>query len=323
MGRAKPPQWMEYEQLAKKILSDLMPYADVTWNDHIVGTQSTARRQIDVSARWRGEDGDHLLIVSVKDWKTRADIKAVGLFISEIQDVQADRAILICSGGFSRKAVTYARNVGVQLMSLQTAKSTVWSNELRFPIIWEKLNAYVTIEGVFRTVASGHLMGKANSKLPIMSMDGGQSVADPLSSFVEAWNAQALDLTTGITHEFIPQTGSASFLFRSEDGRQIWQPISQFSLSYKVEPEIWLEYYTPAEARGFIDHLQEGLVIPTFIDLADFPKAIGKTATKIDNAEAVAIRARRFSITGDVTGDLEPNPDAFEMQIEELETDKS
>jgi len=133
VGHKKSSQWVEYEKLARQIVIDLMPYAEVKWNDNIVGNRSAAYRQIDVTARWRANDEDLLMVVSVKDWKTRASIKAVDSFIGELEDVGVSRAILVCSGGFSKQAVRYARRYGIALMSLQNARSIRWSKRAKDP----------------------------------------------------------------------------------------------------------------------------------------------------------------------------------------------
>src|SRR5690242_9560651 len=64
----KNPQWLEYEKLAAKIIEELSPHAHVTHNEYIVGRESEARRQIDVTARWTDGDVDRVLIVQVKDY---------------------------------------------------------------------------------------------------------------------------------------------------------------------------------------------------------------------------------------------------------------
>lgn len=130
------PQWKLYEELAHRILTELMPFADVQLDDHIQGAESESKRQIDVSARWTDPDGnERLLVVQVKDYKGRADINVVGEFRAVLLDVRASRGILICSGGFSKKAKTYATNLGISLYTLDDAESLRWSRQLTVAIV--------------------------------------------------------------------------------------------------------------------------------------------------------------------------------------------
>lgn len=79
------PRWAEYEALAHEIVTELAPFATATHDDHIVGGESEARRQIDISARWTDGGDENLLIVQVKDYKRKADVNTVGEFRSVIQ----------------------------------------------------------------------------------------------------------------------------------------------------------------------------------------------------------------------------------------------
>src|SRR4051812_24981509 len=118
MGSKRTEKWAQYEALAHKIMEDLMPFAEVTLDDHIHGTLSEGFRQLDVTAKWKDGDKDFLLIVQVKDLGRKADVNVVGTFRSVIEDVGAHKGVLICSGGFSKNAMKYAKNIGISLYSL-------------------------------------------------------------------------------------------------------------------------------------------------------------------------------------------------------------
>lgn len=51
MAKKSDAQWAAYEALAHKILTDLMPHADVKLDEHVFGSESEIKRQIDVTAR--------------------------------------------------------------------------------------------------------------------------------------------------------------------------------------------------------------------------------------------------------------------------------
>lgn len=77
-------QWSKYEELAHQIVKELMPYAELTLDDHVYGESSEVIRQIDVSAKWNVDGQEYLLIVQVKDLSRRADINTLGTFKSVI-----------------------------------------------------------------------------------------------------------------------------------------------------------------------------------------------------------------------------------------------
>lgn len=104
-GQTRSERWQAYEQLAHKIVAELMPYAEVELDDHIVGGQSETRRQIDVTARWTDGAEHHLLIVQARDRSRPGDVNTIGEFKSVIEDVGASRGILMCSKGFGKAAI--------------------------------------------------------------------------------------------------------------------------------------------------------------------------------------------------------------------------
>lgn len=114
--------WKQFEKLAEQIYGELSPDATVKWNDHIQGVDSQTARQIDVSIRWTLEGQDRLVIVQVKNWNHKADVKAVGEFSSVIQDVRANGGILVCKSGFTNNALRYGRNIGIRLHNLHDAQ---------------------------------------------------------------------------------------------------------------------------------------------------------------------------------------------------------
>ena len=98
-------KWARYEALAEKILTDMMPFAEVRRDDKIRGRESEAERQIDVSARWEYGGQDYLTVVQVRDRRRPADVNTVGEFRSVLMDVGASKGVLVCSGGFSKQAI--------------------------------------------------------------------------------------------------------------------------------------------------------------------------------------------------------------------------
>src|ERR1700730_17917213 len=112
------PDWLDYQELAAAIYRDLSPNAVVTHDDSIVGLNSGAKRQIDVSIR--ADLGGHgiLIIVQAKDLSRPADVTVVDEFKSVIDDVRASKGVLICRGGFTAKAREYANRLNIDLCTV-------------------------------------------------------------------------------------------------------------------------------------------------------------------------------------------------------------
>jgi len=295
--RSREP-WAKYEELAHKIVKDLMPFADVTLDDHLYGSESEDLRQIDVSARWRDGDQDRLLIVQVKDLKRPADVNVVGTYKSVIQDTRAHQGVLICSGGFSKKARTYARNVGISLYALHEAGSRNWAQNLTVPLIWVSLEPTLSMSGSFRPHVDGHLVVAKNNYMPILSRDGGATRLRLADVFIEQWNDGSTDRSLGAAHE-LRLDGEWSMLYYAAGDKEAWAEMPTFAFSYTVNRRSWLGQYRPSECRGLIDFLASDLFIPTFMRLDDLPRSRDDTWVQIDDPDRVALETVGLVITSE------------------------
>ena len=130
------PAWLEYQELAASVYAALERNAVVKHDDKILGTKTKTLRQIDVSIRFSVAGHDVLIIVQAKDLARPADVNVVGEFASVIADVQASKGVLICSGGFTDAATTYAAAENIDLCSVHDAANPKWALDLRIPLLW-------------------------------------------------------------------------------------------------------------------------------------------------------------------------------------------
>lgn len=160
----------EYELLVEKLYKDLEPNAIITHDDHIYDTQAKIKRQIDVSIKYKFAGVNHLIIVEVKDYKHKADISVVDKFQQVIEDVNANKGILICSKGFSKTALTKAKNYGIECLTIYSALNKKWETILKIPV--KKIEHQFSLkDDILLNIA--HKAGKKVKMLPdTFSYDG-------------------------------------------------------------------------------------------------------------------------------------------------------
>lgn len=300
MTKRKRPsvQWAEYEELAHKIVEELMPHAVVTLDDHPYGHETETHRQIDVSAKWTDGKNDFLLIVQVKDLSSPADINTVGTFRSVIQDVGAHKGVLICSGGFTKKARTYARNLGIGLYQLHDASSRNWALELTVPIIWTTLNPEFQLSARFTASVAGELLVDPNKGIPF-SGDGRQTRTTALDYFAKIWNDGELDRAPGPhgNHSLpgldIPYIDTA--------GKEVWGKLD-LEFTYEVRRQSWLGQYRPSDCRGLLDFIESDLFIPSYMNLSDIPTVRDETWLEVEDPDQVALNTVGMFITTELYG---------------------
>src|SRR6266481_3693414 len=140
------PDWLDYQELVAAIYRDISPNAVVTHNDSILGLESRTKRQIDVSIR--ADLGGHglLIIVQAKHLNRPADVNVVGEFKAVIEDVRAAKGVLICSGGFTEAALSYAKGLNIDLCTVHDAQTRKWAVDLRIPLLWVETTGDITVE---------------------------------------------------------------------------------------------------------------------------------------------------------------------------------
>lgn len=289
------PEWAEYEALAHKIVSDLVPFATVTHNDHIVGHQSEARRQIDISVRWQDDSEENLMIIQVKDYKRKADVNTVGEFRSVIKDVRAQKGVLICSGGFSKAAITYARNLGLYLWSLNDARVKKWRDELTIPVLRNNYVPSLEFSAHLKTSVNnvtipGNLSGMAARTVDDSTGEVRFTPFDITHDFLERWSKGELSIEPDVQHRVeidLDLTIEGSLA----DGSTIIHSFISPSYTYTVTKSSYLAQLNPSDYRGIRDHLDDNLFIPTEIAL-NTPPANDSSWSSISDPSRLAVSLR-------------------------------
>ena len=92
---------VQLEQLVQKIQKQLAPQAEVLHNVKLPGRSSNEDRQIDVLVREKVGQYDINIIIECKDHKRPIDVKGVEEFAGLLNDVGAQKGVLVCPKGFS------------------------------------------------------------------------------------------------------------------------------------------------------------------------------------------------------------------------------
>ncbi|MFE2063604.1 restriction endonuclease [Streptomyces sp. NPDC059467] len=258
---------VEFEQLTAKIVGELEGAAQVTWNDHIIGKRSGVRRQIDVSIR--RYDPDFLGIIDAKDYKRPATIERIDALTGVMGDVEANYGALVCGAGFAKSIHRYARACGISLLNIHDAQSLNWSLELKIPIFWAELTPLVRVVGVAAFEAGDSFISDDPRGLRV-SVDGGVTLANPLSTFERYWNGPDADRSIGVPHAVTFNRQVEAFVVDAE-GNSCLRSVRGYGIEYLVEPQIWLGKFEPDECRGVIDHLDDQAFIASHLPESAIP----------------------------------------------------
>jgi hypothetical protein len=287
------PRWQRFERLAEKIASDLAPFAEVTWDARVPGQQSGLQRQIDVLVRWRDNEDEYITIIDCKDWRTPADVVAVGAFASVVQDVQATKGILVCNAGFAETVHEYARNLGLSLVNLHDAESREWSRDLTVPLVWIDLEP--TLEMQFEAYFEGGDVVTLDGSATV-SPDEGTTQTRVFDLFEHQWNAGMLPRTVGEVH-CLQVDGELWLSVRTASGAVAWRPVHQMLMRYEVNRKSWLGQFRPEVCRGLIDYLDGQAFQASYLPASEIPMTRSRDWEEIEDPEQVVLSIRGTVVT--------------------------
>lgn len=286
------PDWKGFEQLAERIARDLVPDAQITWNDHLPGRISERDRQIDASIRWSDGDQQYLTIVQAKDWGDPADLPAVGEFASVVEDVGATRGVMVCRSGFTQGSRTYARNKGIRLYNLHDAESQNWRLEFTIPLLWVDLHPSGQFSCPVYLVKGESLL--LDNGIPLLFTHPGGARIDPVAVFEQLWNARAIPDTPGEPHKI--QSAPLSVPVEDTDGQTVWRSTA-FRMVYEVDRRAWLGQFTPDECRGLVDYLDDNAFIASHLPVGQIPVECDEHWFEIHDPDEVALNTRGTLVT--------------------------
>jgi hypothetical protein len=126
----RDPKWKRFEKIVNAIHELKSEGAEVKLDDEIIGQRTGRPRQIDISARFKHGYYSYLIVVECKDYNGRIPIEKVEAFRAKIEDVGAQKGIMVSSGGFQAGAEATAKAYNIELFTLEEVK-TDWSQVVR------------------------------------------------------------------------------------------------------------------------------------------------------------------------------------------------
>ncbi len=130
------PKWKRFEKLIHEIHTQWAPEgATVKFDDEIVGCHSKVPRQIDISIRVKVSHYDILIVVECKDKARPIDVEEMGSFAKLVEDVLANKGVIISTNGFTPAAIEMARAHGLDTRTYIDTESVDWRTDVTIPVL--------------------------------------------------------------------------------------------------------------------------------------------------------------------------------------------
>lgn len=246
----------EYEILIEQLYKKIDSESIIKRNDLIYGHISQTKREIDLSIKRQIGGHEILMIVQARDYKRKVDVNVIGEFNSVIQDVKANKGILISAKGFTKKALTLAQGFNIDTLTGVDLNNPKWSIDLEIPVILYVYNG--SYKPQFKFVASqeyaDYVNGGGNTKAPPLGQwKVSGNAGKTYQTITDIFNSLCLrgiidSVCDGKEHKV---GNPEKFMLLVTDG--VTTPLEDFTFTFMVKLGIFFKYFKIKEFQGLIN----------------------------------------------------------------------
>lgn len=246
--------WRKLEHLVANIQKKLAPEAIVEHNVKVMGRESEVERQIDILVTQHIGQYVMKIAMDCKDYKSPVDVKGVEEFAGMVQDIGANKGVLVCPAGFSATAKKRAKKLQIELYRPVDTEDHKWRVKPTIPAVFEYVSGAISF-GLSCSYPGPLTIRAHPALLDVISLDG-LSLGRPLDVAMERWNAGEFPTEPG-TYENLAvfQGGDVQI----DNGHGGLAPV-QMTVSLEVTAERYFGQLSIDRISGFLDE-QTGLTI--------------------------------------------------------------
>jgi len=246
---------VELELLVQKIQQQLAPKAEVLHNIKMPGRRTGVNRQIDVLVTERIGQYVINIVIDCKDYKHRVDVKGVEEFAGLLDDVGAQKGVLVCPAGFTDTARARASGLQIDLYSPVDTDPHKWQASPTIPALCDFRIAAISFGVSTSAPMPMKIMPGFFNENVVVDADG-NNLGTCYSKVVERWNSGEFADAIGLT-EKISIFGDIAV--RTDNGYGQLMPVDLY-MGFIVENQLFSGQLPIAKMSGFKDEMT-GLVI--------------------------------------------------------------
>ncbi|MFP3798695.1 restriction endonuclease [Paraburkholderia sp. SIMBA_027] len=187
--------WLDLEHLVARIQQNLAPAAKVEHNVKIKGRNSEVDRQVDVLVTQNIGQYPMTIAIDCKDYKKPVDVKGVEEFAGMVNDIGANKGVLVCPAGFTETAKTVAKKLQMELYRPVDTGDHKWRTRPTIPAVCEYVRTTMAFQ--ISTVAAKPFRITASPAYQEAFDENGQSLGTALDTALRKWNNAEYPTTAG------------------------------------------------------------------------------------------------------------------------------
>lgn len=225
-----------FEKLTEKIFLQLVKnpeYEKVEHDVKLIGKDGP--RQIDVLITSEIANMSIKTIVECKDYKGKVSVGVVDSLHSVMSDVNANKAVLVSSNGFSSTAIKKAKRLGISLYTAHEALSDKWKIKTEIPVVVTEISSINLKPKAIVFFNKEEQIGE-NAFFNINDID----LLEALKSDLKIFPIDHLENLMESESGYRPSSLKSPFYIRNKLG--VKKILDDFSLSFKVNKTYYFGY---------------------------------------------------------------------------------
>lgn len=273
---------VELELLVQKIQQQLAPKAEVLHDVKMPGRHTGSNRQIDVLVREKIGQYDINIIIDCKDYKHPVDVKGVEEFAGLLDDVGAQKGVLVCPTGFTANAKKRAEGLQIDLYSPVDTDPHKWQANPTMPALCDFRLAGISF-GVSTSAPLPFMLKSGFFNDNIVFDDQGHELGTSYSKIIERWNNGEFIDAVGVSGP-IPIFGDVSV--QTDNGYGQLCPVDLY-VHLEVRQQLFSGQIPVRQMSGFRDELTGHIITNAFsVGLLD-PEEIERDWTPVETEDGL------------------------------------
>jgi Restriction endonuclease len=270
-------EYRELEQLVARIQQQLAPKSKVIHNAKLLGRRTQRMRQIDVLVQDRVAQFEISIVIDCKDYKVPVDVKGVEEFYGLLDDVGAQKGVLVCPKGFTQTAKTRAEGLQIDLYSPVDTDPHKWQVRATIPALCDFRSAAISF-GIMCSVPMPVRLLPNFFDNDVFSQRTGDKLGTIAGCAVDRWNGGGFPTDVGV-HE-----GLSIFEeeITTDNGYGTQVPMRPYVGLY-VTRELYFGQQPITKISGFRDEIRGNVIANAFqIGILD-PEEVETSWKKIES----------------------------------------
>lgn len=200
-----------------------------------------------------------LIVIDCKDYKRRVDVKAVEEFYGPVDDVGAQKGVLVCPAGFTKTAKTRADGYQMDLFSPVDTDPHKWQINPKIPTICDFRAAGIGIS--ISSSSPNPIALPLDFQFSKHALDGeGNEIGAPFISAAKKWDSGRFPTKIGV-HENLDIYEIDEILIENGYGTNI--PV-ELTANISVSQFLFFGHMPITRISGFKDEIKGGVIANAF-----------------------------------------------------------